>query len=160
MTKEEPQDLLLYWGPETADNVMSCERTLDYAASNQLWRASPGDTIWIVTVRDGDLFLLSKLYVDEVANRMGAVKRLGAAGVWGNKKHYTIAPTNRIEPLKEVSITSIADKLRFQATSEKRTKLDLRSGGKVNAQQLRTMRILEESSVELLEQVWSRAAKP
>lgn len=160
MTKEEPQDLLLYWGPETADDVLSRERTLDHVASDQLWRASPGDTIWIVTVHDGELFLLSKLYVDEVTNRMGAIKRLGAAGVWGNKKHYAIAPPNQIEPLKEVSITSIADKLRFKATSKERTKLDLRGGGKVNAQQLQTMRILEESSVGLLVQLWSRVTMP
>lgn len=156
MAKESPQDLLLYWSPETADEVLSRERTLDHAASDQLWRTSTGDTIWIVTVRDGELFLLGKLYVDEVTNRIGAIKRLGAADVWGNKKHYAITPSNLIEPLKEVSITSIADKLRFKATSKKRTRLDLRSGGKVNAQQLQTMRILEESSVGLLEQMWSR----
>jgi len=160
MTKEEPQDLLLYWGPETADDVLSCERTLDHAASDQLWRTSPGDTIWIVTVRDGELFLLSKLYVDEVTNRMGAIKRLGVADVWGKKKHYAIARPNQIEPLKEVSITNIAEKLRFKATSKERTKLDLRSGGKVNAQQLQTMRILEESSAGLLEQVWLRVTMP
>lgn len=160
MVKRAPQDLLLYWSPGTADDVLRRERTLDHVASDQLWRTSPGDTIWVVTVRNGELFLISRLYVDDVTNRIGAISRLGKANVWGNKKHYAVAPTNKIEPLKEVSITSIANKIRFKATSKNRERLDLGSGNKVNAQQLQTMRILEESSVGLLKQVWSRVTTP
>ena len=154
------KDLLLYWSPETADDVLSRKRPFDHAASDQLWRTSPGDTIWAVTVRNGDLFLLGKLYIDEVTNRMGAITRIGATSVWGNKKHYAIAPPNQIEPMKQVSITNIADKLRFEATSKERRQLNLRGGGKVNAQQLQTMRILEDSTVGLLKQAWSRATRP
>jgi hypothetical protein len=149
------KNLLLYWSPETADVVLSHNKVLDHAASDQLWRASPGDTIWAVTVRDGNLFLLGRLYVDEVTNRMGAVKKLGTARVWGKKEHYATAPQGRLEPLKDLPITGIADKLRFKATSKERTKLNLRVGGKINAQQLQTMRILEDSSVELLEKAWA-----
>ena len=159
MSKKEPQALLLYWKQQIADDILSRERLLNHAASDQLWRASRGDNIWIVTVRDGELFLLSKLYVDEITDRTGAVKRLGADGIWGNMKHYAIAAPDKMEPLKDVSITNIADKLRFKTTNVKRTKLDLRDGDKVNAQQLQTMRILDEASALLIEQVWARVNK-
>ena len=85
MAKESPQELLFYWSPETADDVLSRESTLEYVASDQLCRASADDTIWIVTVHGGELFLLSKLYMDEVTNRIGVIKRLGLADVWGKR---------------------------------------------------------------------------
>jgi hypothetical protein len=153
------KDVMLYWSPKTTDDALSRKKPFDHAASDQLWRTSPGDTIWAVTVRNGDLFLLGRLYVDDVTNRMGAIRKLGATNVWGDKKHYAIAPANQIEPVKEVSIANIADKLRFKTTSKERMKLNLRSGGKVNAQQLQTMRVLENTSVELLEQVWSKVTE-
>lgn len=160
MTRANSQDLLLYWSPETAAEVLRRERILDHVASNQLWRASSGDTIWVVTVRDGELLLISKLLVDVVTNRIGAINRLGADNVWGNKKHYAIAPANQIEPLKEASIASIANQIRFKSTNIKRTRLDIASGNRVNAQQLQTMRILEGTSAALLKQVWARLNKP
>ena len=65
-----------------------------------------------------------------------------------------------MELLKEVSISSIASSIAFRAISKPRTKLDLSNQGRVNAQQLQTMRILDESSAGLLERVWSRVSLP
>lgn len=50
------QDLLSYWKPETADVSLRGDYSLDHSASNQYWRVNVGDTVWIVTVRDGELF--------------------------------------------------------------------------------------------------------
>lgn len=146
--------LLLYWSPKTAIDISKRETKIDHAASDQFSRVAAGDTLWIITVYDGELYLLNKLVVEEITNQLGAMKRLGAANVWGEKKYYALPHQNQIEPLKEISITSIADKLRFVSVSEGGEKLTLTDKGKVNAQQLQTMRVLEEVSVIILEQAW------
>ena len=153
MEKEQQQDLMLYWKPDTAENILRGGGFLSSATSDQLYRASPGDTIWIVTVDDGELFLLNKLYVDETTNRMGAVKKLGITGIWGDTEYYAIAPVGKEEPLKKISLSSIADKLTFQTRSTSSRKLNL-SKGRVNPQQLQTMRILDASSAGLLQKIW------
>jgi hypothetical protein len=38
MAKKSAQALLRYWSPETADDVMRREKTLDHVASDQLLR--------------------------------------------------------------------------------------------------------------------------
>jgi len=148
------QNLLLYWTPKTTDDVLSREDTLEYAASDQFGRVSPGDVIWVVTVRAGELFLLGKLYVGEVTDRNGAMKRLGKKDVWGDKKFYAIAIPGMVEPLREISLSDVAGQLVFKSRSGKSSRLALDAEGKVNAQQLQTMRILEASSVDLFEQMW------
>lgn len=154
MAKAEQRDVLLYWSPKTADQVLKHEDDLKYAASNQFWRISPGDIVWIVTVYEGELFLLNKLHVGEITDRPGAIKRLGEKDVWGNKDFYAIATAGMIEPLQKISLRDVARNLVFKSANDQSRRLTLDREGKVNAQQLQTMRILESSSIDLLEKLW------
>lgn len=154
MVKASSQDLLLYWKPKTADDILKREDVLDYVASDQLRRASTGDVVWVVTVYDGELFLLSKLHIGAVTDRNGAIKQLGEKDVWGNKKHYAIAAPGKVESLKKISLGNVAHKLVFKSVNKESARLNIDAHGKVNAQQLQTMRTLEESSEDLLEQIW------
>ena len=156
MEKNNTQDLLLYWSPETADDVLKREDILDYLASNQLKRASTGDVIWVVTVYSGELVLLGKLIVDIITNRKNAINRLGRKDVWGDKKYYAIAIRGEEEPLKKISLRNEAKKLVFISSNVKSTRLDIDKKNNTNAQQLQTMRILDNASAQLLEQVWKQ----
>lgn len=154
MEKRHAQDLLLYWSPKTADDVLRRENTLDHVASNQLKRASTGDVIWVVTVYDGELVLLGKLIVDATTDRTGAIRRLGRNEVWGDMKCYAIAIRGKEEPLRKISLRDKATKLGFIASKATNTRLNIDHKGRVNPQQLQTMRILDSASAQLLDQVW------
>ena len=153
MIKEEPQGLLLYWSPETAEDVLRREKMLDYATSDQFWRVKPGDTVWIVTVGKGELFLLGKLHVGDITNRIGAIQILGQGDMWGDKKYYAIAAPNTVEPLRKISLANIVGQLSFESKRSKNLKLGV--GNRVNAQQLQTMRLLDASSTGLLQRIWA-----
>lgn len=62
------QDLLSYWKPETADANLERGGLLNHAASDQFHRVHVGDTVWVVTVRTGDLRLLGRIKVGEVVD--------------------------------------------------------------------------------------------
>ncbi|MFC2033753.1 hypothetical protein ACFLUB_04495 [Chloroflexota bacterium] len=154
MEKEKLQDLMLYWKPATAEDLLKRRTTNKSVTSDQLWRASLGDTVWVVTVEDGELFLLNRLYVGEVTNRMDAIKKLGASGIWGDTEYYAIALAGKEEPLKKISLGGVTDKLAFQSENAKSRKLNIFKG-RVDPRQLQTMRILDDSTVGLLNRIWT-----
>ena len=156
MENRHAQDLLLYWSPKTAKDVVRREDILDYVASNQLKRADSGDVIWVVTAYDGELTLLGKLIVDVVTDRNKAVDRLGRRDVWGDKSHYAIAVRGKEEILREVPLRDVAAQLRFIASQPKSTRLHVDERNRVNAQELQTMRRLDSSSAQLLERLWKQ----
>jgi len=122
--------------------------------SNQFSRVSPGDVIWVVTVRAGELFLLGKLHVGEITDRSGAMKRLGKTNVWGAKDFYAIADRGTVGPLQQISVHDLAKEIRFESANPETGKLTLDDKNKVNAGQLQTMRILKGSSAGLLQERW------
>ena len=153
MSNKDNSHFIMYWSPKTARDVVKRENVLDYVTSNQLHRVRRGDVIWVVTVRNGELYLLSKLYVDEVTDREGAKYRLGKDTLWGDKNLFALAPKNQAALILEISLEEITDQLRFTTKSQITNRLLVDSHG-VNAQQLQTMRVLEPESVKLLEQLW------
>jgi hypothetical protein len=144
------RNLLLYWKPETADYNMGLnDEGLEHAASNQLGRAKRGDTLWIVTVRDGRLFLINRFRIDLSTDQHRAARRLNkpASSLWDAKFHVL---TDDPEPLQNLDINDIAASLRFEGVNDR---LRLRDG-LVNPQQLQTMRYLTTDSAHLLAERW------
>lgn len=156
MEKSNTQNLLLYWSPETADDVLKREDILDYVASNQLKRASNGDVIWVVTVYSGEIVLVGRLIVDIITDREGAINKLGQQDVWGDKKYYAIAIRGKEERLKRISLRNEAKKLVFISSNVRSTRLNIDERNNINAQQLQTMRIFDRESAQLLEQIWKQ----
>jgi hypothetical protein len=73
-----PRDCMMYWRPETADAGIAHGWLLNRAASNQLRRVKPGDTVWIVAVHPpGQLWLLGRIIVGIVTDYEGAKKQVG-----------------------------------------------------------------------------------
>ena len=156
MVESKAQSLMLYWAPKTANDVLERERVLDYVASNQLKRASNGDVIWVVTVDSGELFLLGRLEVDIVTSRQNAISRLQRADVWEHLEYYATAARGREEPLKRISMSNEAGTLGFVSSSEERARLHIDGRIRTKPQQLQTMRILNNASAQMLENLWRK----
>jgi hypothetical protein len=142
------QHLLSYWKPETADVNLQGGYSLNHSASNQYWRVHVGDTVWIVTVRDGDLYLLGRILVAEVTDQQGAIRAFQTTDLWRADFHILAEPETD-EVIREIPIAQLAPRLRFRsrAGNDRLAVVD----GKVNPQQLQTMRVLTSDAATLLE---------
>jgi hypothetical protein len=145
------RDFLQYWLPEQADFELTHEGPFIHSASDQFYRVRSGDTVWLVTVYEGELLLLGRVRVGERVDLETAKRRLGSQDIF-EAKYHIIAEHSTREPLRVVSLTDIAGDLRFR--SKVNDRLNLRDG-RVNAQQLQTLRELAPKSVALLSQRWS-----
>jgi serine/threonine protein kinase len=141
---------LLYWRPDTVDKHSGC---LDYAASGQFAKrgVQPGDVVWIVTAREGILFLVGRLSVGSVVDGERAEERLGRGDLW-DAEAYALAEPGSAESLVNISLTECVEQLEFASTSSPRLTL---KHGLVNAQQLQAMRQVVPAAARLLTLVYS-----
>jgi hypothetical protein len=158
-----PRDFIAYWEPKTVDAAVALKGAghNKHAASNQFRRmkVTPNDTVWIVTVRDGRLRLVSRIVVGHVTTQRGAAKLLGVppSQLWEATGHI-IAADGTDTAIEETDIHAVAPRLRFQSASGK-NRLTMKADGSVSAQQLQTMRILEPDSAEMLTKMLAARAK-
>lgn len=147
---------LHYWVPETAYRERQRGGLLEHIGSEQLSprKVSRGDTIWIVTTAQGTLLLMGRVIVGEVVEgREAAIQRLGHDDLW-DAQFTVFAERGTAQPLNPVNITPVGGELVFQSRTAPR--LTLRDG-KVNAQQLQSMRLLTSASADLLQECWDTA---
>jgi len=146
------QSLLAYWKPRTADYEIARQSLLDHSASKQFQRIDVDDHVWVVTVRNGKLFLLGRIIVGQVTDQAGAVQLMGTHDLW-KASHHIVAALGTAEQIRNVSISSLAGSLRFDSDRDRLSVSD----GLVNAQQLQTMRVLTADSAAKLEAAMRRA---
>lgn len=109
-----------------------------------------GDVIWIVTLtEERELFLAGKLTVGDIVEYEGAVRRLPNAGLW-QAEYYAFPQKDTEEYLRKVEIHHLAADIRFEGDNDR---FILRNG-RINPQQLRSIRKLTQRSVELLEEAF------
>jgi hypothetical protein len=149
-----PREYLAYWKPATADHEIEKGGTLGHAASNQLARAKVGDTVWIVSILSGELILLGGITVGHVEDFEGAVAVLGSRDLWEAGTHV-IAVKGTDQPIQRLPITRLANRLRFESKG-KADRLTI-EGGRVNPQQLQTMRVLTPDSAAMLREILVRS---
>lgn len=113
---------ILYWKPATADSVLAGGGPLRFAASNQFRRLKPGDVVWPVTCRDGELRLLGRVAVARVVWRHAAEEALGREGLW-DARWYALAEKGGGQA-REVLLRDIGEALRFDRPGGK-DQLDL-----------------------------------
>lgn len=141
------------WHHTTADSELDRDVVLNHTASDQkrLGNVRPDDTVWAITVYpEGELVLLGRVIVGKCIGEEGAKKLLGTDDVW-QAKYHAIAKSGTEEPLQEVDLMDVAEDLRF--VSKVNDHLDL-VDGRVNAQQLQSMRELTPESARMLEEKW------
>jgi hypothetical protein len=141
------RDLLSYWKPETALQMLDMGGTLHHSASSQYRRVEPGDTVWIVSVLEAELILLGRILVCKVQTYEEAVEDLQNPDIWEASFHIQGQPATDLD-VNRISIQPLANRLRFLSAGgkDRLTLID----GRVNPQQLQTMRVLDSQSVKLL----------
>jgi hypothetical protein len=151
------REFFQYWKPPQAAYPIDRGETLYHSASDQLRKVEAGDTVWIVTVSYlGELILAGRIRVGGVIDDAEAVRRFGE-NVW-EANHHIFAEKGTEEKARLVNLMDIAASLRFKSKNgnDRLTITD----GKLNAQQLQSMRELTEDSVRLLEELWSGISLP
>lgn len=145
---------LHYWkiDPEVRPDIAQ-HRTTAYAASKYLRRVKPGDVLWIITVHQHRLYLLGRLKVEFIVDDTAIAQELvqPMPDDWQDADWYAISNKYAIEPMREIDITSLADKLRFNSRVSE--VLDI-VNGQVDANQLTTLRQLTVQSAQMLDDVW------
>lgn len=145
---------LLYWKVDSSIRPQIGQyMTTAYAASNYLKRVKPGDVLWIVNVHQHELYLLGRLKVEFVVDDTSIAQELvdPLPDEWLDADWYAISNKYTIEPMREIQITHIADKLRFNSkVSEMLDMID----GRVDAHQLTTLRQLIVHSAQMMDDIW------
>jgi hypothetical protein len=148
----------MYWRPSTVEAARATDDLLLYAASNQFDRVASGDVIWLVTAPGGRLSLVGRLNVDAIVDGETATARLGVEKLWPAELYALPPQHEEREPVRDLDLTEHAAELRFVA-AEGEAALAISHDGRVNAQQLQTMRVLTPESAQCLERLWSNRAR-
>src|SRR5262249_40804213 len=119
---------------------------LNFAASAQFKRIEPGDTIWVVALRQHRLTLLGRLTVGKVVRRQEAIKTLG------NRVYdaplVALAKPGSEQDIIEVDMQELASGLRFRSSNDR---LSLVNREQTDGKQLQSLRELAEKSSRMLE---------
>jgi len=142
------RDFLTFWRVETLDAALQARESIRYAASNQYSRVRVGDTVWLVSVRSGQLRLIGRVAVGHETDRDGAARALGTDQLW-DADHYILPTPDSICRVAEIDIHHLAPELRFRSAGVS-DRLALDEDGAVNGQQLQAMRVLAGDSPRLL----------
>ena len=144
------KDYLLYWQERSVQEHASNDLPLDVIASNQLMNIFPGDTIWIVTLtQERELVLAGRLVVSEVVEYEEAIRRMPDAELW-QAEYYAFPEPGTEEYLREIDIQHLAEDLRFDSENDRFILHD----GKVNPQQLQSIRKLTRPSAVMLDEAF------
>ncbi|NLE50661.1 MAG: hypothetical protein GX613_04585 [Chloroflexi bacterium] len=130
-------------------------RKCRYAGSNQFTRATPGDTIYIVTQEPNTkcLYLIARLVVANILPQLEAALYLSERpeDLW-QASLYAVVDNTAAEPFKLINLMPWAEELRF--ISAKHSDRLIVKDGVVNPQQLQTARLLDPASAALLNDIW------
>lgn len=145
------REFLSYWKPDGLSFLQHTQWKACYLGSDQLAKRGidPGDRIWITTMRSEYLNLIAPLVVGEIVEPQRAREIIGVAEVY-KAKFYAIAKDP--QTVRQFSIDEFVDQLRFVGATDRLR----RTNGRVDAQQLQTIRELTADSANLLQAAWDR----
>lgn len=142
---------LLYWREENVVAHAESDFPLDVIGSNQLGRASTGDTIWLVTINSGgELVLAGRMRVDKITDYKEAARIVGDSQLW-EAAFYALPKRETIENLDYIALGAAAYELRFNSLNADRFDA---ARGKINPQQMQAMRELTAESAQMLTGIW------
>ncbi len=109
-----------YWNNETCNYQEGAPgKTLEHTAGN-MFRSHgvvAGDTVYVVTVRQGILFLIGKMQVAKICNQDEADKLLGT-GLWEAEEHViAVSGTGSLENLYRRVSGDVTKALRFYSST-------------------------------------------
>ena len=135
---------LQYW--KNYNSAKELGTPLDFAASAQFKKLKPGDTLWIVALKQQRLTLLGRLLVGEVVSRRLAIKQLGDRVY--DAPLVALANPGTDRAIIEADIHKLASQLRFQSLHDRLSVHD-----SPLTQQLQSLRELTPKTARLLRSV-------
>ncbi|MEO0562693.1 MAG: HNH endonuclease [Chloroflexota bacterium] len=144
----------LYWKLKAVEYRFYGE-ALDHLSHDQLRKVEPGDVVWVVTARGGDLFLVGRVAVGEVLDEAEADPVFDPYQM-GNARWHVHTADGAAEPMQLVNLTalSVTMSLRFESSAD-RLRIDHR--GRLNTISLYNVRQLTADSGSLLSYAWYTA---
>lgn len=135
-----------YWKNDTWDQ--ETDEPLDHAASN-VFRSrgvASGDRVYVVTVRDGHLYLGGVIAVDAVVGQAEAERRLGNSSIWAADDHVIARDPGPFVRDRQMA-DEVARALRFLPNGEPMVFKE----GAIDTQTMRGVRELAPESAALLD---------
>lgn len=123
-----------------------------HTASNEFLAKGlgPGDRIYLVSARRGELLLVATGLIDAIVTRAEAMRRLGLDNLWEAREHVLIRPGTGT-PLRPVPVPAeVVEALRFFDPVGREVPLKFRAPGRLDPQTLRAIRRLTPASAALL----------
>jgi hypothetical protein len=146
-----------YW---TADTVAmqddaSEDRTFTHTACNEFVTrgVEPGDLIYLVSLEDGKMVILSRGEVARIVTHSEAERILKNDDLWDAADHALIAPGTGLPFGKSKVGDDVASGLRFLLKNGSESALKYRENGRLDGQTLRTVRQLTPESAAQLDAV-------
>ncbi|MEQ8820414.1 MAG: hypothetical protein RLY93_09220 [Sumerlaeia bacterium] len=144
---------LHYWSQETVQRRASDDAIVEFCCGTGLDEAKPGDTLFIVTVEEGELVLVNQFDVDEIVSPKEAAKRFGKQA--GSMPHCLACEPENADLLDAVEIEEIAGDLRIVGKNGAEAPLARTPSGAVDSKQFKSSLLeLTEESAELLREKW------
>jgi hypothetical protein len=143
---------LQYWKTYNPEKELGIP--LDFAASAQFKRVEPGDTLWIVALRQQRLTLLGRLIVGRVVSRREAIKELGDRVY--DAPLVALATPGTGQDIIEADVQELASHLRFKSSQDR---LVLPDPERTDGQQLQSIRELTLESSNALQSVLESAGQ-
>lgn len=138
---------LAYWKPEQVDWENPASHRLDHAASQQFYKVCPGDRVYLLTSKEGVMYLLGRILVGRLTDQQEAARLLNQEPdeLWEADYHIlaqpnTAMPLNPIEcekALREVFVISAGDPERIKEP--------------ITGQRFQSMREINADSADLLD---------
>jgi hypothetical protein len=149
-----------YWKNSTWNNQIEgfdrdSDHTLQHTAANMFRKreVSKGDSVYIITVKQGQLLLLCKLTVADVCGYEKAARLLKDENLWSAGDHIVAEYPAPIRRSFEVPVPFATTKqLRFESSQGSRA-LHFVEPGVLDQQTLRGVRELDYPSAQLLDRI-------
>jgi hypothetical protein len=148
-----------YWTNKTWDDQVAgiAYKALRHSASN-IFRArgiSKGDSLYVITVKQGQLLLLTRLVVAKVCSFEEAAHLLNSRNLWEAEDHIVAEFPAPVRRSFEVPVPlAITEQLRFVSNPQSKS-LRFVEPGILDQQTLRGVRELDYSSAQLLDKLLS-----
>ena len=139
------RDFLVYWKESNSRHIQVIGDKAAYQGSSKFesLRVSKGDRLWVTTLKSNELYLVSKILVEQIVNdRKRAASILGTDDLIDMPQYALAAQPH--SPVRRIRISDLAREL----------KLKFNRNGRIEPQQFQSIRQLSEETAQRLQNKW------
>lgn len=146
-------DFTMYWKAETVEaNLGKPIRCIGSSRFPQMKRL---DVLWIFTSFERRLKLVNRFVVGQVTDTERAMQLTGREDLW-DAEYQALTEPEMAEPIRVIPLRGLTSRLRFDSSNDR---LRVDPDGKIDVQQLRTIRKLKPASAMALNRLWTKGGE-